>query len=133
MVMCCVFDYGVFGFIFKFVDLDIIGYVLGIIFDGEIWVLLEVYNVLFIECEECEIGQCLCEFILQQFCVLQMFGVGWFNKQIVYDFNVFEVMIKVYVIVILCKLGVINCMQVVLMVGKLVIDEELIVLLLEED
>lgn len=101
--------------------------VLEQVFVGFIYLLVDIICVGFGIGEESVVLCCELEdfvdvfviFICKQFQVFECMLWGDFNKVIVYWFNIVESMVKVYVLVILCKFGVINWVQVILFVGDI--------------
>lgn len=133
-VVCWVLVYGVLGYILKFMLGDEIVRVIYVVFEGDIWLLYQlVGGEIVLKNDEVDIVVWVVLFMLQQFCVLMMIVEGQFNKQIVWDLGVFEVMVKVYMIVIMCKFGVNNCIQVVFVVSQLVVDLGVMQILLDDE
>lgn len=114
---------GVLGFIFKIISVDDIVKVVQLILDGDIW-LFELISEKIQDVDEefFELVDKVFSLIFFQYKVLCYMCDGLLNKQIGYNLDIVEVIVKVYVIVIFKKFGINNCIQVVLIVLQLELE-----------
>lgn len=111
---------GVQGYISKFFGCEVLVESLCCMWEGE-WVIFDSYQFEYVGEEDVvcvELVWCFVSLMLQQMKILWLICQGKVNKEISYELFIVEVMVKIYIIVIMFKINVWCCMQVVFLVNS---------------